>query len=293
MADLLMANGRILYMLPRFGIDMGFGEKTVAQVCDEHNVSMPLFLLFCNLYAFDNYVPTHVELKQIAIEDVVAYLQRSHKTYLETSLPRMMEKVLALAEEHVLPATKNMLVAFCEKYKQDTRAHIQYEEEFLFPHIQKLLAGEKSDFVLNDFENDHQSIGSTLRDLRSLIIKYAPSSCPVERCNPVLIDLYLFEYDLCKHTRFEDTVLLPLIENIHEAGRNGHFNADLSEREKQALVALACGLSNKEIAEKLNISIHTVISHRKNIVRKTGIKTAQGLTLYAFINDLISPRDLR
>ena len=62
---------------------------------------------------------------------------------------------------------------------------------------------------------------------------------------------------------------------------------DLSDREKEILVSVAKGLINKEIADKYNISIHTVISHRKNITRKTGIKTVAGLTVYALLNNLI------
>jgi DNA-binding CsgD family transcriptional regulator len=58
------------------------------------------------------------------------------------------------------------------------------------------------------------------------------------------------------------------------------------------LIALSKGLANKEIADKLHISTHTVISHRKNIIRKTGIKTVSGLTLYAFFNNLVSQDDL-
>jgi DNA-binding NarL/FixJ family response regulator len=65
-------------------------------------------------------------------------------------------------------------------------------------------------------------------------------------------------------------------------------NGDLTDRETDVLIAVAKGLMNKEIADKLNISIHTVISHRKNISRKTGIKSVSGLTVYALINNLIS-----
>ena len=61
----------------------------------------------------------------------------------------------------------------------------------------------------------------------------------------------------------------------------------LTERETDVLVQLLNGLSNKEIAEKLHISIHTVISHRKNIVGKTGIKSLPGLTIYAISNKII------
>lgn len=61
----------------------------------------------------------------------------------------------------------------------------------------------------------------------------------------------------------------------------------LSDREKEVLICLSKGLKNNEIADTLNISVHTVITHRKNITRKTGIKTVAGLTVYALLNNLI------
>ncbi|SHF30320.1 DNA-binding response regulator, NarL/FixJ family, contains REC and HTH domains [Mariniphaga anaerophila] len=72
---------------------------------------------------------------------------------------------------------------------------------------------------------------------------------------------------------------------------------ELTTREKDVLKLVALGHSNKVIAEKLFISIHTVISHRKNITEKTGIKSISGLTVYAILNNLIdtetiNPEDL-
>lgn len=69
-------------------------------------------------------------------------------------------------------------------------------------------------------------------------------------------------------------------------------NYELSERENEILTSVAKGMTNKEIADLHNISIHTVISHRKNITRKTGIKTVSGLTVYALINNLIDQSDI-
>jgi DNA-binding CsgD family transcriptional regulator len=66
---------------------------------------------------------------------------------------------------------------------------------------------------------------------------------------------------------------------------------DLSDREKEVLRLVAIGLTNKEIGDKLFISAHTVITHRKNITAKLGIKTIAGLTMYALINRLIVPED--
>ncbi|MBQ6236615.1 MAG: helix-turn-helix transcriptional regulator [Bacteroidales bacterium] len=64
-------------------------------------------------------------------------------------------------------------------------------------------------------------------------------------------------------------------------------NYELSERETDVLVLVAKGLSSKEIADKLNISVHTVNSHRKNITHKTGIKSVAGLAVYAMIHNLM------
>jgi DNA-binding CsgD family transcriptional regulator len=67
---------------------------------------------------------------------------------------------------------------------------------------------------------------------------------------------------------------------------------DLSDRERAVLVCVARGKQNKEIADELNISPHTVISHRKNIVAKTGIKSVAGLTVYALMNGLIEENEI-
>lgn len=74
--------------------------------------------------------------------------------------------------------------------------------------------------------------------------------------------------------------------STHEPNQEpeGH---DLSQREKEILVCVAKGMLNKEIADFCNLSIHTVITHRKNITRKTGIKTVAGLTVYALLNNLL------
>lgn len=69
-------------------------------------------------------------------------------------------------------------------------------------------------------------------------------------------------------------------------------SSELSEREKTILAEVARGLTNKEIAEKLFLSTHTVITHRKNITNKLGIKTISGLTVYAILNKLVDLNDI-
>ena len=88
-----------------------------------------------------------------------------------------------------------------------------------------------------------------------------------------------------------------IIRKLHAAVEQGETNPysdshDLSERERDVLILVAKGKTNKEIADELNISIHTVMSHRKNITHKTGIKSVAGLTVYALLNNLLDQSDV-
>ena len=88
-----------------------------------------------------------------------------------------------------------------------------------------------------------------------------------------------------------------IIRKLHAAVEQGETNPysdshDLSERERDVLILVAKGKTNKEIAAELNISIHTVMSHRKNITHKTGIKSVAGLTVYALLNNLLDQNDV-
>lgn len=82
------------------------------------------------------------------------------------------------------------------------------------------------------------------------------------------------------------------VSNSIQTDNDESDTASLSDREKDVLICLSKGLKNNEIADQLNISVHTVITHRKNIVRKTGIKSVAALTVYAILNNLIEEKDI-
>ena len=79
----------------------------------------------------------------------------------------------------------------------------------------------------------------------------------------------------------------------HREENGGDTENELSQREMEVLKAISKGYTSKQVAEELHLSVHTVITHRKNITRKTGIKTVSGLTLYALLNHLIDENEIQ
>ncbi|MDR0538120.1 MAG: hemerythrin domain-containing protein [Tannerellaceae bacterium] len=215
-ADLALANYRLLYVFPCFGLGLGLGEMTVRQMCERNGISTPLFLLVCNLYSFDDYFPDMNVLTQIPLADLMLYLGNSHRDYLKNRIPAVIDKVVNLMEDCKLKNGK-ILMEFCEKYRQEVVAHLKYEEETVFPYIRELLGGSKATgYQIKEYELNHSNIDDALNDLKNILIKYLPPDCSVEKCRNVLIELFLFDSDLRKHTLLEDQILMTLVERIEK-----------------------------------------------------------------------------
>ncbi len=216
LADLVLTNYRLLYVLPCFDIGLGLGEATVKQVCDKKGVSLPLFLLVCNVYTFDDYCPESDTLSRIPLNDLMTYLENSHKDYLENRMPEVIAQVIDLLGSYDV-RHGGMLMEFCEKYKQEVISHFDYEEQTVFPYIKTLLNGNKpNNYKIKEYKGNHSDLDAALSDLKNIIVKYLPSEYPMEKCRDILIHLFLFELDLSKHTLLEDKILISLVEEIEK-----------------------------------------------------------------------------
>ena len=288
MADLLDVNFSILGVFSRFGMSYGFGEATVKEVCDGMGIDPETFLIICKVYAFDGYQPSREQMEGACLEDIVRYLRLSHTYYLETMVPALA----AAIEEMIAPCDdmhKKVIRKFFGDYKEELERHFDYEEKTVFPYVEAMIdSREREPYTIGEYEKNHSNVEEKLDDLKKLVTMYQPAQSRSQDCFRVLFYLYSLESDLERHTFIEDGILVPVVsrmEDESEAPRGE--GGELSAREKEILVAVAKGMLNKEIADLYNISIYTVISHRKNITRKTGIKTVAGLTVYALLNNLI------
>lgn len=313
MAELVEANYHLLSVLSRMGMEGAFGERTIAEECERCRLDAATFILICNVYSRKDFRPSGEMLRAGKVEDILRYLHRSHDYYLSRALVSIASSVETLIQP-CPPAQKQIIWKFFSDYKAELDNHFAYEEGEVIPYVNALLRGERSlVFSIDKFEENHSNIDESLSDLKSLILKSLPAACDDALRVRLLNYLFALQGDLKCHTRIEDQVLVPMVRLIEDPSAlpgsalsgvgaaasvsgdetSGDGTADLlSEREKEILVSVAQGLLNKEIADRHNISINTVITHRKNITRKTGIKTVAGLTVYALLNNLLDIKDI-
>lgn len=288
MADLLDLSFSVLGVFSRFGMSFGFGEATVKEVCDAVGVDPETFLIICKVYAFDGYRPSKEQMDGASLEDIVRYLRLSHTYYMESVVPELaqaLETMIAPCEE----MRKKIIWKFFTDYKEELARHFEYEEKTVFPYVEAMIdSREREPYSIGEYEKNHSNVEEKLDDLKKLIFMYMPPQCSHPDAFQVLFYISCLESDLERHTFIENSILVPVVSKMEDEDREPRGEGgELSAREKEILVSVAKGMLNKEIADQYNISIYTVISHRKNITRKTGIKTVAGLTVYAILNNLI------
>ena len=158
-------------------------------------------------------------------------------------------------------------------------------------------------YDIDTYSKHHSQLDTKLRELKNIIIKYLPADGPHNnKLMATLYDIYNNEEWLHLHCNVENDIFIPVIRHLENRRKqqsvelNGipgmvkHEGEDdpLSQRERDVIVALVQGMSNKEIADHLCISTNTVITHRRNIAKKLQIHSPAGLTIYAIVNKLVS-----
>ena len=139
MADAINQYHSLLTVLPRLNIPLGFGEKSIEQLCSEHHVSLPLFTLISRVYCQEDYYPTANELQQCPMADILQYLVSSHKDYLENKLPHI-EHHLNILLEPMDRKYSTLITNFYAEFRKEMEKHFRYEEEVIFPYLRQILS---------------------------------------------------------------------------------------------------------------------------------------------------------
>ncbi len=299
MISIIADNYNILQSLGAFGINLGFGDKTVREVCEEQGVDAYTFLAVVN-FTINGY-RNYEDLEKLSVTTLLKYLKASHAYFIDFQLPFIREELVAALDENDNLA--RLIMKLYDEYAHSITNHMRYEEKNLFPYVQDLLDGNLNNkYDAHTFSKHHGQIDQKLRELKNIIIKYLPSDgLHNNKLTATLYDIYNNEEWLRHHADVEDEIFIPVIHQLEKQSQQNDVSVKisnmihqtpgndetLSQREKDVIISLVQGMSNKEIADHLNISINTVITHRRNIARKLQIHSPAGLTIYAIVNNLV------
>ncbi len=301
--SIIADNYNILQSLGAFGINLGFGDKTVQQVCEGQGVDTYTFLTIIN-YTSNGHRHSD-DAEKMHIPTLINYLKSSHEYLLGFFLPFIRRQLVDGLDQN--ESLAKLILKLFDEYATSLKKHMKYEEKMVFPYVEDLQQGLLNENInIETYSVHHNQIGQKLRELKNIIIKYLPSD-PLRnnQLTASLHNLYNCEQWLQNHGMVEDDIFLPAIKRLEAQQRQQDVTAkissmiqpsasqeQLSDREKDVIVALVQGMSNKEIAEHLFISINTVITHRRNIARKLQIHSPAGLTIYAIVNNLVDIKQL-
>lgn len=300
MFDVICDESSILQMMSRFGIPVGVGDKSVRETCKEHDVDATTFLALANYLKLGNEV-SNFFIDKLSVESLLDYLQKSHSYFLDFQIPNIRRKLIEAIDVSKANDVPFLILKFFDEFAHDVNHHMKGENESVFTNVRSLLKGKKVDgFNIADYCKSHVGMDLKLQELKKVIIKYYKSAPSTEMLNNVLFDIFNFEEDLKKHCHIEDDLFVPAVELVEKKVKLQSNNApeendkeELSDREKDIVIEIVKGKTNKEVAADLFISVNTVLTHRKNISRKLGIHSVAGLTIYAIVNGLIQIDDVK
>lgn len=208
MSDLICDNYPLLLIITRFGIPLGFGEKTIAQVCQEHQVDTPTLLLLLNCSANPMHKPSTEQIMGLNIHSLLSYLSNSHSYFLDFRLPLLRQQLLS-SLSNCPPEVAIVVRNFFDEYVDEVRKHMAYEEKTVFPYARNLAEGIQDEhYSIKVFSKRHDQIELKITELKNLLIKYYPAHSGYE-LNNVLHDIFTSEEDLAAHNLIEDNIFTP------------------------------------------------------------------------------------
>lgn len=227
MADVIHKDYLLLPVINRFGIQLGFGDKTVEQVCSDYKINPSFFLDIINTYHDEYYFPME-KMQLYPVDMIIDYLLKTHEYYKKQALPEIELKIERVKQSCSVNCENfDLIEEFYRKYKEELLFHLDNEEEKFFPYIKALAQQEHNIDDLNNFRkkyafsydvhsDEHENVQVKLLDLKNIIIKYLPPHYDQGLGNDLLSSLFVFEKDINDHERLEDVILLPALQRIEQ-----------------------------------------------------------------------------
>lgn len=215
MIDLISDDYNLLQVMSRFGLSLGFGEKTVKEVCEMNKVDCPTFLAVVN-FVVEGYSRMDDSGDELSIPALVDYLRQAHIYFLDFCLPGIRRKLI-YAIDCSDDDVSFLILKFFDEYMKEVRKHMEYEDKTVFTYVDDLLVGKRpKDYQITTFSKHHDSISEKLTELKNILIKYCPDRANKSMLNAALFDIYTCEEGLDSHCKIEDYLFVPAILKLEK-----------------------------------------------------------------------------
>lgn len=216
MSDLIDADYRLLLLLARLKFSLGFGDKSIEAVCEQHEFDTDCFLFLANFQSNRSIMNVDEQFNQIPLEPFIHYLNCSHEYFLEKRLPNIRRKLKLIFTENEKDL-ENLVLQFFDNYMDEVNEHMKYEDNTVFPYVRRLLNRPCNDvYSIDIFEERHNDIEEKMADLKRILMKYVSGLKDQTLMTNILMELYQSEEELAAHTFIEDHLIIPRVKNMEE-----------------------------------------------------------------------------
>lgn len=233
LSDIIHHDYTLVPVINRFDIQLGFGDITIEEICKTKKINLGFFLTILNTFHDSQYFPKEY-LKSFPAKVLIKYLRNAHKSYVDDKIPEikgMISKLRKLSFGN--KKTLDLISDFFEEYSIELGTHIEREENVVYPYVLKLednisntgnvksILEEMDLYSISNYEQDHEDIEEKLFDLKNLLIKYLhaetnESKLFEETSYLLLRELFVLEKELREHSRIEDLILVPKVEDMEK-----------------------------------------------------------------------------
>lgn len=217
LANLVSENLALLLLMEHFNIEDAINEKTVEQICKEQGINLSVFIVISNLY--NGFFPDKKEIvnSDMDIPTIINFLKKNHSFY-RNKYPEILSYIKELYKKQKREDISQIEVFF-HTYFEEVLEHLKYEDETAFPYFLHLIGKseqEKTEFTASEYRQHHTDIETKLSDIKNLLLKHIALKGDFPLKRKILNSLFLLENELLIHSLIEETILLPLIEEVEK-----------------------------------------------------------------------------
>lgn len=219
---LIRDNFQILMVMSRFNISLGFGEKSVLDVCQSQGIDCDTFLAVANFISSDQSGFSTDSMPKFDLVALMDYLKNAHTYFLDFSLPMIRRRLIEAIDCTAANNVAFLILKFYDEMVNEVRKHMEYENDMVFNYVNELLAGRHRPHAsIKQFVRGHSRVDEKLRELKNIIIKYYPERDNNNLLNAVLFDIFNCEQDLNSHRQVEDCMFTPAVAVIERRLQDG------------------------------------------------------------------------